>query len=118
MISRIAFCSTQALDTSSIRLRPIPGSSSNLSGFFSMTSNTSSRKASTRTLAKWWPIPCTIPEPRYFSIPSSVVGGTTFRCCALNCIPWVRSLCHDPVHSRNSPGVMDAAQPVTVTRSR
>ena len=59
-----------------------------------------------------------MPEPRYFSMPSSVVGGTTFRCSALNCMPWVRSFCQEPVHSRYSPGVTEAAQPVTVTSSR
>src|ERR1700730_9919588 len=36
-------------------------------------------------------MPRVIPEPRYFSIPSVVVGGIVFRNRARNCTPWVRS---------------------------
>jgi hypothetical protein len=38
-----------------------------------------------------------MPEPRYFSIRSSVVGGAARRKLALNCGPWVRSLTQVPV---------------------
>ena len=118
MISRTAFCSTQARATFSIRLGPIPGSSRSLCGVSSMMPKTSTPKACTRALAKWGPIPCTMPLPRYFTIPSRVVGCTTCSCAALNCMPWVRSLCQEPAHSRNAPGVTEAAWPVTVTSSR
>src|SRR5262249_24501009 len=64
------------------------------------------------------PMPLTIPEPKYFSMPSSVLGGTTRRVCALNCSPWVRSVTHPPWPSMYSPGVIVAAVPTTVTRSR
>src|SRR6478735_4833968 len=38
-----------------------------------------------------------MPEPRYFSIPSTVVGGVAFRNAARNCRPWVRSLTQVPL---------------------
>jgi hypothetical protein len=63
-------------------------------------------------------MPLTMPEPRYFSIPSSVVGGATCRNAALNWSPWARSLTQDPLAWTNSPAAMDAAAPTTVTRSR
>src|SRR5262249_27861909 len=68
--------------------------------------------------AKCGPIPLTIPEPRYFSMPSRVLGGTTRRACVLNCKPCVRSFTQTPCPSMYSPGVMVAAVPTTVTRSR
>ena len=43
---------------------------------WSMTSNTDVPNASTRRRAKCGPIPFTSPEPRYFSIPSTVDGAT------------------------------------------
>src|SRR5262249_32987926 len=59
-----------------------------------------------------------MPDPRYRSMPSSVVGGTTRSCVVLNWRPWVRSVTHQPVLSMYSPGVMVGAVPTTVTRSR
>jgi hypothetical protein len=49
-------------------------------------------------------MPRIIPELRYFSIPSVVVGGIVFRNRARNCTPWVRSLFHSPLACMNSPG--------------
>src|SRR5207244_4028700 len=63
-------------------------------------------------------MPLTMPEPRYFSIPSRVLGGTTRSAWVLNCRPCVRSVTHPPCPSIYSPGVMVAAVPTTVTRSR
>src|SRR4051812_17405128 len=63
-------------------------------------------------------MPFTMPEPRYFSIPSSVVGGAALRNVALNCRPWVRSLAHVPLAWTNSPALIEAAAPTTVTSSR
>ena len=48
-----------------------------------MTSNTSAPKACTSLRAKCGPMPLTMPEPRYLSMPSSVVGGTTRSCVGL-----------------------------------
>jgi hypothetical protein len=48
-------------------------------------------------------MPRIIPEPRYFSIPSAVVGGEERRKAALNCWPCSRLFTHTPL---------------TVTRSR
>ncbi len=49
-----------------------------------MISNVPSPKAPTIRLASTGPIPRTMPEPRYFSIPSVVVGGVVFKKSALN----------------------------------
>ena len=83
-----------------------------------MTSNTASPNARTIWRAKWGPIPLTIPEPRYFSIPSRVVGGTTVSRSARNCSPCCRSLTHSPWASMYSPAETAAALPMTVTTSR
>ena len=63
-------------------------------------------------------MPLTMPDPKYRSMPSSVVGGTTRSCVVLNCKPCVRSVIHQPSPSMYSPGVMVGAVPTTVTRSR
>src|SRR4051794_32759224 len=63
-------------------------------------------------------MPRIMPEPRYFSMPSSVVGAVAFRKAALNCRPWVRSLTQDPEALTNSPAEIRAAWPTTVTGSR
>ena len=44
--------------------------------------------ARTSLRAKVGPMPRIIPEPRYFSMPSVVMGGTVFRNRARNCTPW------------------------------
>ena len=51
-------------------------------------------------------------------MPSSVVGGAARRKAALNWSPWVRSLTHVPLAWTNSPALIEAAAPSTVTRSR
>ena len=58
------------------------------------------------------------PDPRYFSIPSAVVGGVARRKSALNWRPWLRSLTQTPAAWTNSPALIEAAWPTTVTRSR
>src|SRR3954470_24424358 len=63
-------------------------------------------------------MPLTIPEPRYFSIPSRVVGGATLRKAALNWRPCVRSVTQVPLAWTNSPAAIAAAAPTTVARSR
>lgn len=52
----------------------MPWRESIFSGSFSMTVKAFSPKAFTRTLAKCGPMPLTIPEPRYFSTPSTGAG--------------------------------------------
>src|SRR5205823_9309020 len=59
-----------------------------------------------------------MPEPRYFSIPSTVVGAVAFRNEALNWTPCVRSLTQDPLAWTNSPAEIIAAWPTRVMRSR
>jgi len=51
----------------------------------------------------------TIPEPRYFSIPSTVGGGVALRNEALNWTPWERSLIQLPLAWTNSPAAIIAA---------
>ena len=118
MISRMTFCSAHAEVTKARRFGPMPSSSVSRCGACSMTSNTSTPKALTSFLAKCGPMPLTMPEPRYFSIPSKVEGCTTLSWEALNCSPWERSLIQFPRHSTYSPAVTDAAEPMTVDRSR
>src|ERR671928_209528 len=54
-------------------------------------------------------MPLTMPEPRYFSIPSAVVGGAARRKAALNWRPCVRSLTQVPLAWTNSPAGIAAA---------
>src|SRR3712207_2602973 len=63
-------------------------------------------------------MPRIMPEPRYFSMPSSVVGAVAFRKEALNCRPWGRSLTHTPEPLTPPPAEIRAAWPTTVTGSR
>src|SRR5690242_11174246 len=63
-------------------------------------------------------MPLTMPEPRYFSIPSAVVGGAARRKAALNWSPCVRSFTQVPLAWTNSPAAIAAAAPTTVARSR
>src|SRR5919202_4837995 len=62
-------------------------------------------------------MPRIMPEPRYFSMPSSVVGAVALRKAALNCRPWVRSFTQLPEALTNSPAETRAACPTTVARS-
>src|SRR5664279_3392297 len=63
-------------------------------------------------------MPRIIPEPRYFSTPSTELGADVLRNRALNCWPCVRSLVHSPDAVIHSPAEMMAACPTTVTISR
>src|SRR6266568_1005351 len=63
-------------------------------------------------------MPRIIPDPRYFSMPSSEVGSEVLRNLALNCWPWVRSLTHSPDAVTHSPAEITAAWPTTVISSR
>jgi hypothetical protein len=57
-----------------------------------------------------------LPEPRYFSMPSTVVGAEVRMKRDLNCWPWVRSLTHSPDAVTYSPAAITAAWPMTVIR--
>jgi len=59
-----------------------------------------------------------MPEPRYFSMPSTVVGAVALRNEALNWTPCVRSFIQEPLVWMNSPAEIIAAWPTTVMRSR
>ncbi len=63
-------------------------------------------------------MPRIMPDPKYFSMPSSVVGCVVVTCVALNCRPCSRSVVHSPVALMNSPALIAAACPTTATRSR
>src|SRR3974390_3795715 len=63
-------------------------------------------------------MPRIIPEPKYFSMPSTVVGAVALKNEALNWTPCVRSLIQVPLTWTNSPAEIIAAWPRTVTRSR
>src|SRR5271168_1924988 len=63
-------------------------------------------------------MPRIMPEPRYFSIPSTVVGAVALRKEARNWTPCARSLVQDPLAWTNSPAEIIAAWPTTVMRSR
>ena len=63
-------------------------------------------------------MPRIMPDPKYFSIPSKVVGCVVVTLAALNCSPWSRSVVHHPVALTNSPALIAAACPTTATRSR
>src|SRR6516165_1324885 len=56
-------------------------------------------------------MPRIMPEPRYFSMPSTVVGAAALRNKALNWTPCVRSLIQDPLARTNSPAEIIAAWP-------
>jgi hypothetical protein len=118
MIARITFGSAQPFWIRSARLGPMPATSRRRSGSCSMVSNTASAKAWTSFLAWTGPMPLIMPEARYFSMPSSVVGGAARRKAALNWTPWVRSLTQVPLAWTNSPALIAAAAPTTVTSSR
>ena len=62
--------------------------------------------------------PLIIPDARYFSMPSAVVGSADRRKSARNCTPCVRSLTQRPLACTNSPAPIAAAWPTTVIRSR
>ena len=109
MISRMTFCSAQPSVMRFARSGPIPVTSRSRAGSASIVSNTFSPKASTSFLAYTGPIPRIIPEPRYFSIPSTDVGADVRRKCALNCCPWVLSFAHSPVAVIHSPAEIVAA---------
>ena len=87
MISRMAFCSAQPAAIFAARNSPMPETSRSFSGLASMISNVPTPKTATIRSASFGPIPRTMPEPRYFSIPSAVVGGVVLRKSALNCSP-------------------------------
>src|SRR5216684_7823895 len=63
-------------------------------------------------------MPRIMPDARYFSMPSTVLGADVRRKRALNCWPWVRSFTHSPDAVIHSPAAIVAACPTTVTRSR
>ena len=63
-------------------------------------------------------MPRIIPEPRYFSMPSAVVGAEALRKEALNCWPCSLLFTQTPLTVTHSPALISAAWPTTVTRSR
>src|SRR5262249_34052700 len=58
------------------------------------------------------------PEPRYFSIPSTVDGGAQRSSSALNCSPCCGSNTQAPVASTYSPALTLGTAPTTVTSPR
>ena len=89
MISRIIFWSAHASVMRFARTGPMPVTSRKRWGAASITSNTCAPNADTSFFAYTGPMPRTIPEPKYFSMPSTEVGAEVRRKRALNCWPWV-----------------------------
>jgi hypothetical protein len=97
MISLMIFCSAQLEAMRLTRIGPTPGTSPRRLGSASIRSKTPSPNAFTSLCAKWGPMPLINPDPRYFSMPSRVVGSEAFINSALNCKPWSRLLSHRPL---------------------
>ena len=55
-------------------------------------------------------MPRIMPEPRYFSMPSTDDGAELRRKRALNCWPWVRSWTHSPEAVIHSPAATAAVR--------
>src|ERR1019366_1309392 len=72
----------------------------------------------TSFLAYTGPMPLTMPLPRYFSMPSLVVGAVLLSMSARNWRPNSRSWIQWPWAVSHSPGLTDGREPTTVTRSR
>ncbi len=83
-----------------------------------MTSNTWSPNAATSFLAKPRPMPLIMPEARYASMPSVVLGGTTATARVRNWRPKFGSVCQLPSARTTSPGPTWAHSPTKVARSR
>lgn len=83
----MTFCACQLLQMRLALTSPTPSTVDKRYGSCSITSNTLSLNANTNFLAKYGLMPLINPEPRYFSIPSSVLGGKVLMKCALNCLP-------------------------------
>ena len=83
-----------------------------------MISKVSTPKAATMRLAMAGPMPRIWPEARYFSMPSTPVGGVVLSTSALNWRPCVRSLIQMPLAVIHSPAETAGVWPTTVTRSR
>src|SRR6266850_6111133 len=64
------------------------------------------------------PMPLTMPLPRYFSMPSLLVGAVLLRVSARNWGPNSRSCTQRPSAVIHSPGVTAGREPTTVTWSR
>lgn len=74
---------------------PIPSISFNLSILLSKILRVSSPNLFTIFFAVTGPIPCIIPEDKYFSIPSFEVGNISSHSSTLNCFPnweWLTQL--------------------------
>src|SRR6267142_5939620 len=63
-------------------------------------------------------MPLTMPLPRYFSIPSRLVGAVLLRVSALNCSPNSRSRIQWPSAVSHSPALTDGNDPTTAMGSR
>src|SRR5690242_1903439 len=63
-------------------------------------------------------MPLTMPLPRYFSMPSLVVGAVLLSMSARNWRPNSRSWIQRPSAVTHSPALTDGSEPTTATRSR
>ena len=118
MISRIRLLASHAPVILCRRFGPIPSTNCKSAGLFSIMDKTSAPNRSTRRLAKIGPTPFTIPLPRYFSMPSGVVGATVRSVVALSWRPYSLSRNQAPSAVIHSPGLTDGSVPTTVTTSR
>jgi hypothetical protein len=94
--SRTARCSCHAATSASARVCPRPLTSRRRWGSASSTLSVSSPNFSTMRCAVTSPTPLMRPEPRYFSIPTSVSGTSSVTLVARSCSPWLRSTSRTP----------------------
>ena len=115
--SRIARCSVHATASWSALTAPSPDTSRRRCGCSSSTFSVSSLKCCTIRNAVTWPMPLIMPEPRYFSIPASVVGASSDTLVARSCSPWMRSTSMIPRARMREPAETRGNVPMTVSRS-
>src|SRR5438552_1278107 len=97
MISRITFCSAQPAMIRSATLWADPGYLAQARRLLLDDVEHGITKGAHQLLGIDRPDARIMPEPRYFSIPSTVVGAVALRKEALNWTPWVRSLTQLPL---------------------
>src|ERR1035437_4849327 len=114
----LTFCSAHASLMRWRRLGPMPSTSSSRADSCSMMSKMRSPNVATSFLAYIGPMPLTIPLPRYFSMPSLVLGAVLLSMSARNCRPNSLSWTQRPSAVTHSPALTEAREPTTATKSR
>ncbi len=109
----IARCSVHAFLISATRVAPSPLTWPRRSGSRSSTVRVSIPNCATMRFAKPGPMPGIKPEPRYFSMPESVLGWSGTSETARNCRPCRGSSKNSPVTRTRVPGPTAWNFPIT-----